>query len=188
MRIGLLFLVCFISLANISFAQDVIVTKDSSAINTKVTEENVVSVKTPVPRSREILADMKIYNPEMYSQYRSGKKMQRTGIILTAIGGGFVLMGGIFALIPDTSDGEITIWPYVIETGGDHSGLRTAGAVLMIGGAACLAVGLPVMIVGGKKKKQTFRDFKNQHYLSQQPSSHFQFNLYSNRVGLAYVF
>jgi hypothetical protein len=77
---------------------------------------------------------------------------------------------------------------YIIENGGDNSDLRTAGIVFMVGGAACLSVGLPVMIVGGKKKKQTIQEFKNQYYLSQHPSSYFQMNIYPNRIGIAYVF
>ena len=71
---------------------------------------------------------------------------------------------------------------------GDNSGLRTAGYVLLVAGGACLAVGLPIMIVGGKTRKQTLQDFKNQYYLSQQPSSYFQMNIYPNGAGIAYVF
>ena len=124
----------------------------------------------------------------MYSQYQSGKKKQITGIIMTGVGGGVLMMGAIFSMIPDAGSGEVKMGPYIIETDGDFSGLRKAGPILMVAGAVGLSVGLPVMITGLKKKKQTFQDFKNQYYLSQQPSSYFQMNIYPGRLGIAYVF
>jgi adenine/guanine phosphoribosyltransferase-like PRPP-binding protein len=57
----------------------------------------------------------------------------------------------------------------------------------MVAGLVSLSTGLPVMIVGGKKKKQTFQDYKYQYY-SQYPSSYFQMSFYSNKIGIAYVF
>ena len=124
----------------------------------------------------------------LFSQYQSGKRMQRTGIIMSGIGGGLIVTGGILSIIPDADRTNVTMGPYVIETGGDNSDLRKAGPFVMAAGAICLSVGLPVMIVGRNKKNQTFQEFKNQYYLSQQPSSYFQMNIYPNRVGIAYVF
>ena len=176
----------FIAGTNICFAQ-VVVTPDS----VQTVDMNLESAKKPViPSGRIILAEMKTHNPEMFSQYNSAKKKQRTGIIMTSAGGGVFLIGAIFSIIPDfDGTGTVSVGPFkVAETDGNNSGLRTAGTVLMVGGAACLTVGLPVMISGGKKKKQTFQDFKNQHYVSQQSSSYFQMNVYSHRVGIAYVF
>jgi hypothetical protein len=184
MKIRLLLLVCFIIVKGACFAQND-VTNDSL----QTTGKNLENAKKPViPSGRTILADMKTNNPEMYLQYRSGKKMQRTGIIMSGVGGGFLLAGAIFSIIPD-GEGTVSVGGIDVgKTDADNSGLRKAGPILMVGGATCLAVGLPVMIVGGKKKKQTFQDFKNQYYSSQQPSSYFQMNLYSSRVGVAYVF
>ena len=184
MKIKCLLIVCFIVGLGICFAQNV-VTGDAVQITSKNLEN---ANKSVIPSNRIILAEMKTNNPVMYSQYQSGKKMQITGIIMTGVSGGLVVAGAIFSIIPDADRGRITSGPIVIETDGNHSGLRKAGPVLMVVGAACLSVGLPVMIVGGKKKKQTFQDYKYQYYLSQQPSSYFQMNINPNKVGIAYVF
>ena len=146
--------------------------------------------KPVVPRGSIVLADMKAHHPVMFSQYQSAKKKQRNGTIWTGIGGGFVLAGAVFAIIPDGKDGSYSMGPYVFVNEGevDNSGLRTAGAVMMVAGGVCLAVSIPVMISGGKKKKQTFQDFRNQYFLSGQPAPYFQMNIYPNRVGVAYVF
>ena len=179
----------FIAVTGVCFSQNV-VTQDS--IQTQ--DKNLENAKTAViPSGRTVLAEMKTNNPEMYSQYQSGKKMQRAGIIMTGVGGGAILMGAIFSILPDTEEGNLTVSVFGIKIGdtkteGDHSGFRKAGPVLMVAGAACLSVGLPVMVVGGKKKKQAFQDFKNQYYLSQQSSSYLQMNIYPNRVGITYVF
>jgi len=114
--------------------------------------------------------------------------MQRNGIVMTSVGGGLVAVGAIFSAIHDSDDGTFRLGSYVFETDGDNSNLRNTGVVSMIAGAACLSVGLPVMIVGAKKKKQTLRDFKNQYYLSQQPLPYFQVNISPNSVGIAYKF
>ena len=186
MKIRLLFVACFIAVTGVCFAQNV-VTQDS----VQTADKNLGSRKKPViPSGRIVLADMKTNNPVMYSQYQSGKKMQRTGIVMTGVGGGFVVIGAIFSIIPDGKEGTTTIGSYVFVNEGevDNSDLRKAGTVLMVAGGTCLAVSLPVMIVGGKKKKHTLRDYKNQYYLSQQPSSYFQMNIYPNRIGIVYVF
>ena len=180
----LLLLTCLIAVTSICFAQN-IVTRNSVQTSGRSLEN---AQKPVIPSGRVILADMKAYNPGMYSQYQSGRKKQRTGIIMTSVGGGCVMIGAIFAIVPDADRTQIKVGSSIIETGGDNSGLRKAGTVLMVAGAVSLSVGLPVMIAGGKKKKQTFQDFKNQHYLSQQPLSYFQMNVYPNGAGIAYVF
>jgi hypothetical protein len=184
MKIRLLLVASFVVVTGVCFAQNV-VTQDF----VQTTGKNLENAKKPVvPSGKTVLADMKTYHPAMYSQYQSAKKRQRTGIVLTGVGGGVIVMGAILSMIPDTDNGTVTMGSYIFETDGDNSGLRTAGIVFMVGGAACLSVGLPVMIVGGKKKKQTIQEFKNQYYLSQQPLSYFRMNIYPSRVGIAYVF
>ena len=180
MKIRLLLVVCFITIAVVCFAQNV-VRQDSV--------QNLENAKKPIiPSGRIVLADMKTHNPVMYSQYQSAKKKQKNGIILTSIGGGLILTGAIVSILPEDANGRIKMGPYVYETDQDKSALRTVGVIYMVGGTVCLSIGLPVMIVGGKKKKQTFQDFTNQYYLSQQPPSYLQMNFYPNRVGIAYVF
>jgi hypothetical protein len=184
MKIKLLLVACFIAFAGVSVAQNA-VTQDS----VQTVDRNFENLKkTVIPSGRTVLADMKAHSPNMYLQYQAAKKKQRTGIILTGVGGGVIMIGALFSMIPDSDNTTITLGSYIFENGGDNSSLRTAGTVLMIGGATCLSVGLPVMISGGKKKKQTFQDFKNQYYLSPPPASYFQFNLSPNKVGVAYVF
>ena len=189
MKMRLLSVACFIALTSVCFAQNV-ATRDS----VQTTDRNLRSVKKPViPSGKVILADMKTNHPDVYLQYQSAKKKQRTGIIMTGVGGGVFLAGTIFSMIPDTGEGNATVSIFGIKIGdikteGDHSGLRKAGPVLMVAGGACLAFSIPAMIVGGKQKKRTFRDFRNQYYLSKQPSSYFQMNIYPNRIGISYVF
>ena len=171
MKIKLLPVAYFIAVTGVCFAQ------------------NFENVEKPViPPGRIIMADMKANNPVMYSQYQSGKKQQVTGIVLTSAGGGLFVMGAMFRIIPDGDSGEIKLGSYIIETDGDFSNLRKTGTVFMVAGAIGLSAGIPVWVNGLKKKKQVFQDFKNQYYLSQQPSSYFQMNIYANRVGIAYVF
>ena len=142
MKIRLLLTMNLIVFSSICFPQNVV---SQNAV--QMTDRNRNNTEKPViPSGRTILADMKTHNPGMYLQYQSGKKMQRTGIIMTGAGGGCVLIGAIFSIIPDADRTEITIGPSVIETGGDNSGLRKTGSVLMVAGAACLSAGLPVMI------------------------------------------
>ena len=184
MKIRILLIVCFIALTDVCFAQN-FVAQDSVQTAGKNLEN---AKKTVIPSGRIIVADMKANHPAVFSQYQSGKKMQRTGMILSFAGGGVIIIGAICSIIPDTDSGTVTMGPYITETDGDNSALRKAGPVIMVAGAACLSVGLPVMLVGGKKKKQTFQDYRNQYYLSQQTSSYFQMNVYPNRVGIAYVF
>ena len=190
MKIRLLLVACLVVITSaVCFAQSAVM-RDT----VQTSDNNFEAVKSPVfPSGRTILADMRTNSPAMYSQYRSAKKKQRTGIILTGAGGGVFVMGAIFSAIPDTEQGNASVSVFGIKIGdinidGNNSGLRTAGTVMMVGGAACLAVGLPVMITGGKKKKQIFQDFKNQYYSSQQPLPYFQMNISPNRVGIAYVF
>jgi len=190
MKIRLLLVACLVVITSaVCFAQSAVM-RDT----VQTSDNNFEAVKSPVfPSGRTILADMRTNSPAMYSQYRSAKKKQRTGIILTGAGGGVLVMGAIFSVIPDAEQGNASVSVFGIKIGdmnidGDNSGLRTAGTVMMVGGAACLSVGLPVMITGGKRKKQTFRDFRNQYYLSEQPLPYFQMNIYPNRVGIAYVF
>jgi len=175
---------CLLAFTSVCFAQN-----DFNQDSVQITDNNLQIAKKPViPSGRKVLSDMRINNPEMFSQYRSGKKMQRTGIIMSGVSGGFIIVGAIFYNLPDADRGSITIGPYVTETDGDNSGFRKAGPVLMVAGGVGLSVGLPVMIVGGKKKKQAFQDFKDQYYLSQQPSSYLQMNIYPGMVGIAYMF
>ena len=180
----LLLIMCFIAATNVCFAKNV-VTQDSVQTEDKKLE----NVKKPIiPSGRTVLVDMKTHNPDMFSQYQSARKKQRTGIILTGIGGGLFLAGAIVSVLPEDANGKINMWPYVYETDAEKRALRTVGVVYMVGGATCLSVGLPLLIAGGKNKKQIFRDFMDQYYFSQQPSSYFKMNIYPNRVGVAYVF
>ena len=184
MRKRLLLIACFTGLTIACFAQNA-VTQDSVQTEYQSLEN---AKKTVILSGRAVLADMKANNPEMYSQYRSEGKKQKSGIIMTSIGGGLFMMGAIFSILPDGDRGEITSGPFVIQTDGDMSGLRKTGPVFMAAGAVCASIGLPILISGGKKKKQILQDFKEQYYLSQPSSPYFQMNISPNGVGIAYMF
>jgi hypothetical protein len=100
MKVRLLLVICFIAVLGVCFAQNSV-----------------------IPSNRTILAEMKTYDPAIYSQYQSGKKMQRTGIIMTGAGGGCVLVGAMFSIISNTNGGYVTLGPIRVESDGDNSGL-----------------------------------------------------------------
>ncbi|MDR2147578.1 MAG: hypothetical protein LBE91_14085, partial [Tannerella sp.] len=129
MKKRLLLTVYFLTVAVVCFAQGA-VSRDS------VQTMNNNEKKPVIPSGRTILKDMRANNPEMYLQYQSAKKRQRTGIIMTGAGGGLLVIGAIFSFMPDADEGTITMGPYVIETDGNNSGLRKAGTALMITGTA----------------------------------------------------
>ena len=223
-KIRLLSTIYFIVLTSVSFAQDVIVTKDSKRIDAKVTEVNIDNVKyksfdnqdgqvytllksdiasivyqngqvdifisenqkskmpdqtesvsnkamqvneTPITLSETILTDMKTYNPLMYSQYQSGKKLKTTGLILSCVGGAMAIVG--FEMR---------------STGYD----RYFERLLMVIGGGHIGAGVSSMIVGSSRKNRAIRNFSKYYYSLQQPASYFQLNLHPNNIGFAYVF
>ena len=118
-----------------------------------------------------ILAEMKANYPALYSQYISGRKMTTFG--------GFLMLAGIATL----SVGIATL------EGGDPLELgEDAGIPLVVFGTGLTGGGFGIMVGGGSKKRRAVRAFNRQYYSSQSSSPHFQFNVYPNRVGLAYVF
>jgi len=58
---------------------------------------------------------------------------------------------------------------------------------LLIPSVGGIVTSIPFFITGSIRKGRVIRDFQRQHYLS-QPSRQIQFNVYPNRVGIAYVF
>ena len=180
MKIRLLLVAYFIAITNVSFAQNV-VTQDSDRkmVNMNNTNQPVI------PSGRIILQDMKANNPALFTQYQNGKHQQKTGMILTCVGGGLI-GGSAFAFIMS----DITKNPSVFDgTGFDDSNTWSiTGVVMSSAGVVIGIIGLSNMFRGKNSKNQAFQDFKNQYYLSQQPSPYFQMNIYPNRVGIAYVF
>jgi len=99
--------------------------------------------------------------------------MQTAGWILTGTGiGSFVLGLGVIGVGAEEDDDEII--------GG--------GAVIMTAGIALMGAGIPILAIGGGKKRRALREFNRQYYSSESPSPYFQINMYPKRVGLAYVF
>jgi hypothetical protein len=129
---------------------------------------------------------MKTYKPEIYSQYRTGIMKEISGIVVGAAGVGFIAMGGLCMIMPEGGSSYVSMGPFRVES--DNGNLKKVGPVLMAIGAVGLGVGIPLMISGGNKRKQILENFKSQHYSSPNSSAYFQMNLYSNGVGIAYVF
>jgi len=127
--------------------------------------------RTQIESSGNLLTDMQTYSPALYSQYRSGKKTSTTGLIFTGIGGAASITGVI-----------------ILAACSDNPEAVTGGSATIVIGSLCLTAGIPFLIVGGSKKSRAIGTFNRQYQLSQSASPHFQFNVYSNRVGLAYVF
>ncbi len=214
----LLSIVCIIAFAYTCIAQDVIVTKDSRKINAKVMEVNVDNVRyknfdnqdgpvytllkndiitilyqngqvdtfgsekqknsTPTQTGStynsnpvDLLAEMQANNHTLYQQYTTGKRMTVAGGLLLVSGG---IMAGVGFLLLSSADGDESKNQY--------------GTELTVAGNLCIAAGIPILIVGGKKKKNALKEFSKQYYSASTATSHIQFNLYPNRLGVAYVF
>jgi len=129
--------------------------------------------RIPIVSSGNLLNDMQTYSPALYSQYRSGKKMQTTGWILLGTGAAATFFGVVLLADADPVDDEL----YLYGT-----------TALTIAGIACLATSVPMLIIGGGKKSRAVGNFNRQFQLTQHATPHFQMNVYPNRVGLAYVF
>ena len=137
------------------------ITQDNKAIEPPTT-------KKQTPSSRVlIIEDMKTYNPNLYSQYRSGKRKSTAGLWLSSGGGALigVTLGGYFSNKEMTDD-----------------------RIAMIGiGGTIAVVGIILGVSGDIKQNRAVINFKNQFY-SQSTSPYFRYNVQSNKISLAYVF
>ena len=62
------------------------------------------------------------------------------------------------------------------------------GYTSIVAGQILFAAGIPVSAVGKGRSNSAIRDYCQQQYSTMPPARHFRLNLYSNRVGIAYVF
>jgi hypothetical protein len=115
---------------------------------------------------------MRLQNPALYQKYKNGERMGKDGDGLLLAGLPLVMIGTIIVVYGFGNDNEK---PPVLGYG-----------LLAIGGI-CIAVGLPVSIVGKSKQNSALKEFHQQCY-SASTLSHFRFNLNANGVGLSYVF
>jgi len=129
------------------------------------------SNRTQMVSSGNLLADMQTYSPALYAQYKKGKNLRKTGWIVAGSG---VIVAALAS------------WETFVEATNDNE--RRRGYIGMAAGGFFVCTGVPLFIVGGNKKNRALDEFNKQYYSSQPASSHFQLNVYPNRVGVAYVF
>jgi len=132
----------------------------------------IINTNKP-PQPEKISDEMRTRNPEMYSQYTSGKKMKTTGWVLTGTGVGAVVCG-------------IAVLGAGMKY--DDAQLIKGGTTLSVAGAVITGAGVPTLIIGGNKKKKALNNFNSQSKTSNTSSPHFQFNLYPNKAELAFIF
>jgi hypothetical protein len=120
----------------------------------------------PIVSSGNILTDMQIYSPSLFSRYDRGKNISGTGVMFTCLGA-IVSIAGIGAT----------------NSSGNPEWLN-----LVYPGIIFINVGIPFLAVGGGMKRSAIRNFRIQYHSSQSAAPYFQFNAYPNRIGLAYVF
>ena len=112
--------------------------------------------------SGNLITDMKIYSPGLYKKYRSGDRLIFTSTMFTLVG----LVGITGSVIQNSPD-----WGWFDSIG---------------------ALGLAGMFVSGyygfKKQNEAIIEFYGILNSSQSAKSHFQLNVYPNRVGVAFVF
>ena len=109
--------------------------------------------------------------PLLYQQYKNGRQMTGFGLALTITGGVAMGTGGVIALFSN-------MFQY---------GILTESVVLFAIGGTCLSTGIPLMIIGGAKKRNAYNTFRKE-YPVKQTIPNFQLNLHVNGLGFAYVF
>jgi len=142
-----------------------------SAVTTSRTSQTN-STGTRRLSTAEMLAEMQANYPALYSKYNSGRRMKTTGWVLTGTGIAAFVIG--FGVLVDGAENE-------------EYEQADAGALIFTAGVGLIAGGVTTLAIGSGKRRRALNAFKNQYYSSEQ-SPHFQFNVYPNRVGLAYVF
>ena len=146
-----------------SFAQEIATPAQTLQVNA------VEMIELPV----NILDEMRVNYPALYSQYMKGKKHSRTGWVLFGTGGAFLAFGCYLFSRMNTEGGDIrAAW---------------IGIPSIEAGALCLVASAPYFISGSIKKNRAVEEFNRQYY-SSTPSPRFQLNVYPNKIGIAYVF
>ena len=122
--------------------------------------------KRPYYTRDELVARMQIEDPTLYRRYQSGKR-------LVVVGGGLLVAGGVMLGISALSyrSGEPSDFTFIFEWGG----------------LICVPASIPVMIIGGSRKRKTVNIY-HRKYIATQTVPHFQLNMHGNGVGLAYMF
>jgi len=140
-----------------------------------------------IVKTENLLADMKNYNPALYSQYMSGKKMLKGGWFLASSGVVFNV-GGILLYTNRYSDRWNVKEQKYDKDAFYHKGAVSGGIALISVGGLCLSASVPVLIIGGTKKNRAISNFSRQYYSLQPSAPYFQFKFYPDKAGLAYVF
>ena len=109
--------------------------------------------------------------PLLYQQYTNGRLMTGFGLALTITGGVAMGTGGVLAVFSN-------MFQY---------GILTESVVLFAIGGVCLTTGVPLMIIGGTKKRNAYNTFRKE-YPAKQAISNFQLNLHGNCLKFTYVF
>ena len=148
----LLWAVCFIAVTCACFAQDVFIAEDSYPSAPDQTVSTTTQMAAPFLSNYGIeqmqqpvnrVAIMRSHYPALYAQYSSGRRMQTVGWILTGTGiGSFVLGLGVIGVGVEEDDDDII--------GG--------GAVIFTAGVALMGAGIPILAVGGGKKRRALRE------------------------------
>ena len=124
--------------------------------------------------TNETLLEMQINYPELYSKYNAGRRMRKTGWVLTGTGIATAFIGGMTA-----ATSMLSLNFNQSKTG---ETIATVG-ICIIGG------GVTVLAIGSGARRRSLRAFDSQYYaMKQQHSQQFQLNIHPNSVGLAYVF
>jgi hypothetical protein len=118
-------------------------------------------------------SNMSTDDPFLYQRYASGRRQAGFGRILLIVGA-VSSIGGVAALSSDS----------------DHdTSLGSSGAIFLAIGGICITAGIPVLIIGGVKKNSAMSEYRRRYAdASGKGAPHFQLNVHTNGLGLAYVF
>jgi hypothetical protein len=141
------------------------------------TAQAAVSSSVQTPKStrtyyskRELAFRLEKEDPILFQQYKSGKRTAAIGRGLFWGGMGVAAIGGI----------------WLASIGHNYEDEET-GVILIAGGSVSMLTGIPVMIIGGAKKRRALNLYHRRNLLN-ETTPHFQLNMHGNGLGLAYVF
>jgi hypothetical protein len=148
-----------------------------SATPSAATQPAAVNFNRQQQAGRPLRSSIRDY-PVYYAEYRKGRSMQTRGIIL-------LISGAVMA-----AGGGLTVGLLSEDQMSDsQSGAVSVGGTFLAIGSGCIIASIPVMIIGGGKKRKAMNSYLQQvSELPARNAPHLRLNLHGNGLGLAYVF
>ena len=153
---------------------DGVIAQETANSSSATAKEKYYPVK-PVPANIDSLK-MLVYNNinyvEYYNRFRSSNRQRLTGIMMTSISGGIILLTGGITIYNSTHQDEYESM---------ESGFFTAFAVVFFAGATIVSmIGVPILIKGSIMRKNNLEALQK----CRKPEMSLKFGLTQSGVGL----